>query len=71
MTEPDDRTNKILNLTLIRGFLGPSSSVISGKKSKINTGDVKVGTLEMKITCAYRVPARLSYDTNFKWHMPI
>ena len=41
------------------------------KKSKINTGDVTVGTLEMKIIRADRVPAGLSYDTNFKWHMPI
>ena len=31
-------------LTLIRGFLGPSPSVFSGKKSRIIIGDVTVGT---------------------------
>ena len=51
-------------LTLIRGFLGPSPSVISEKKSKINTGGVTVGTLEMKIICADIV-------ADFKCHMPI
>ena len=30
--------------TLIREFLGPSPSVFSGKKSRIITGDVTVGT---------------------------
>ena len=60
-----------LSLTLIHEFLGLSPSVISGRKSKIITGDVTVGTPEMKIICADKVPVRLSYDINFKWHMPI
>ena len=48
------------SLTLIREFLGPSPSVFSGKKSRI-----------MKIICADTVSVGLSYDTYFKWHMPI
>ena len=40
------------------------------KKSKI-TGDVTNGTLKIKIICADKVPAELSYDTYFKWHTPI
>ena len=51
-------------LTLIRGFLGPSRASLLENKSKINTSDFTVGTLEMKIICADRVPAGLSYDTN-------
>ena len=49
-----------LQLTLIREFLGPSASVISGKKSKIRTGDVTVGTSKMKIICADTVSVELS-----------
>ena len=60
-----------LELTLIREFLGTLPSVLSGKKSKIITGDVTVGTWEMKIICADRVPVGLYYDTNFKCHLPI
>ena len=41
-----------LSLTLIRGYLGPSPRVFSGKKSKIITSDVTVGTQEMEIRCA-------------------
>ena len=41
------------------------------KKSRIIAGDVTVGTLKMKIIRADRVSVGLSYDTNFKWHMPI
>ena len=37
----------------------------------IITGYVTVGTWESKIICADRVPVGLSYDANFKWHMPI
>ena len=40
----DSHKNWHVQLTLIREFLGPSPSVISGKKSKIITGDVTVGT---------------------------
>ena len=58
-------------LTLIRGFLGPSPSVISEKKSKITTGDVTVKTNEIKIICADRLSVGLYYGANFKWHMPI
>ena len=58
-------------LTLIREFLGPSPSAFSGKKSRIIAGDVTVGTLKMRMICADRVSVGLSYDTNFKWHMPI
>ena len=60
-----------LCLTLIREFLGPSPSVFSGKKSRIIADDVTVGTLKMKIIRADTVSVGLSYDTNFKWHMPI
>ena len=44
LTEKSNKqmTNKIL--TLIRVFSGPSPSVFSGKKSKIISGDVTVGT---------------------------
>ena len=58
-------------LTLIREFLGPSPSVFSEKKSRIIGGDVTIGTSKMKIICADTVSVGPSYDTNFKWHMPI
>ena len=58
-------------LTLIRGFLGLSPSVISGKKSIIITGDVTDETNQIKIICADRVSVGLFYGINFKWHMPI
>ena len=61
----------INQLTLIREFLGPSPSVISEKKSKIFDSGVTVGTCDIKIICADRVPVELSYDANFKWQMPI
>ena len=35
------------------------------------TGNVTVGTWKIKIICADRLPLGLSYDANFKWHMPI
>ena len=41
------------------------------KKSRIIVGDVTVGTLKMKIRCTNRLSVGLSYDANFKWHMPI
>ena len=59
------------SLTLIREFLEPSPSAFSEKKSRIIAGDVTVGTLKMKIIRADTVSVGLSYDTNFKWHMPI
>ena len=59
------------SLTLIREFLGPSPSAFSGKKSRIIAGDVTVGSLKIKIICEDRVSVGLSYDANFKWHMPI
>ena len=34
-------------------------------------GDVTVGTWKMKIICVDRVSVGLSYDANFKRHMPI
>ena len=52
-------------------FLGLSPSVISGKKSIIITSDVTDETNKIKIICADRVSVELSYDVNFKWHMPI
>ena len=36
-------------LTLIREFLGPSPSAISGKKSKIKASDVAVGAKKIKL----------------------
>ena len=56
----NDKKPNVLNPNPL--IFGPSPSVISGKKSKIDTG---------KIIYADRVPAELSYDTNFKWHMLI
>ena len=53
------------------GFLGPSPSVFSGKKSRFITGDVTVGTLKIKIICTDRVSVEHYYGANFKWHMPI
>ena len=41
------------------------------KKPKNITGDATVGTWEIKIKLATRVSVGLSYDINFKWHMPI
>ena len=41
------------------------------KKSRIIAGNVTVGSLSIKIICANRVSAGLSYDVNLKWHMPI
>ena len=41
------------------------------KKSRIIVGDVTVGTLKMKIRCTNRLSVGLSYEANFKWHMPI
>ena len=43
-------------LTLIRVFWDHHRACFLEKKSRIIAGDVTVG---------------LSYDTNFKWHMPI
>ena len=60
-----------MRLTLIREFLGPSPGAVSGKKSRIITGDVTVGTWKIKIVSADRVSVGLSYDANLKWHMPI
>ena len=58
-------------LTLIREFLGPSPSALSGKKSKNMAFDVTLGTRKIKTICADRVSVELSYDAYFKWHMPI
>ena len=41
------------------------------KKSRMLAGDVTVKTKKIKIICADRVSVGLSYDVNFKWHMPI
>ena len=65
-----DSSKQFLIFILLREFLGPSPSALS-KKSRIIAGDVTVGTSKMKITCADTVSVGLSYDTNFKWHMPI
>ena len=62
---------KILDLTLICEFLGPSPSVFSGKKSRIIAGDVTVRTYKIKIICADRLSVELSFDAYSKWHMPI
>ena len=61
------RHHYVTILTLIREFLGPLSSAFSG----IIAGDVTVETKKMKMICADRVSVGLSYDANFKWHMPI
>ena len=63
------RVSQFHVLTLIREFLGPLPSVICGKKSAIITGDVTVGTWEIKIISADRVSVGLSFDTYFKWHL--
>ena len=47
-------------LTFIHGFLGLAPSVNSGKNP-----------WKIKTISASRVSAGLSYDANFKWHMPI
>ena len=46
------RNSRVLILTLIREFLGPSPSAFSGKKSRIIAGDVTVETEKMKMICA-------------------
>ena len=53
------------------GFLGPSPSAFSGEKIQNHPWWRHSWDLEMKIICADRVPVELSYDANFKWHMPI
>ena len=67
-------------LSLIHGFLGPSSSVIPEKNPKLSpvtsdwspvTGDFTAGSYKLKIIYADRVSVELSFDANFKWHMPI
>ena len=41
------------------------------EKSKNTACDVTVRTKKIKIICADRVLVEVSYDANFKWHMPI
>ena len=52
-------------------FFGTITERHFWKKSIIITGDVTDETNKIKIICADRVSVGLSYDVNFKWHMPI
>ena len=61
----------VIILTLICEFMGPSQNAFSEKKTRIIAGDVTGGTEKMKIICADIVSVRLSYYSNFKWHMQI
>ena len=65
--------SKSNSLTLIRFFWDHHRACFLKKKSRTITGDVTVGTSQMKIInlSADTVSVELSYDANIKWYMPI